>query len=242
MNRMNRTLVFATALATGLAASSLFAQAPAKAPASSHAAPAAAAAVVPEAIPAKVAVIAFEQGVVATNEGQRAVAEIQKKYEPKKAAIETQSAEVDSLKKQYQALPATLSDEERAKRLKDIDTKEKALQRDVEDAQNSYNSDVQEAYGKVAQKFGGTAVKYAQDNGFTLLLNIGGQQQLPTVLWWQQTTDITEAAINAYNSSPTFSTARKASWGMSTLPMRFMRFLPSFCFSRSLRLRLMSPP
>jgi outer membrane protein len=199
MNRMNRTLVFATALATGLAASSLFAQAPAKAPASSHAAPAAAAAVVPEAIPAKVAVIAFEQGVVATNEGQRAVAEIQKKYEPKKAAIETQSAEVDSLKKQYQALPATLSDEERAKRLKDIDTKEKALQRDVEDAQNSYNSDVQEAYGKVAQKFGGTAVKYAQDNGFTLLLNIGGQQQLPTVLWWQQTTDITEAAINAYN-------------------------------------------
>ena len=199
MNRMNRTLVFATALATGLAASSLFAQAPAKAPASSHAAPAAAAAVVPEAIPAKVAVIAFEQGVVATNEGQRAVAEIQKKYEPKKAAIETQSAEVDSLKKQYQALPATLSDEERAKRLKDIDTKEKALQRDVEDAQNSYNSDVQEAYGKVAQKFGGTAVKYAQDNGFTLLLNIGGQQQLPTVLWWQQTTDITEAAITAYN-------------------------------------------
>jgi len=43
-------------------------------------------------------------------------------------------------------------------------------------------------------------------------------------------------------SSPTLRTARKASCGMSTLPIRFMRFLPSFCFSRSLRLRLMSPP
>jgi hypothetical protein len=42
-------------------------------------------------------------------------------------------------------------------------------------------------------------VKYAQEHGFTLLLNIGGQQQLPTVLWWQQTTDITQAAIDAYN-------------------------------------------
>ena len=42
--------------------------------------------------------------------------------------------------------------------------------------------------------------------------------------------------------SPTFRTARKASWGISTRPMRFMRFFPSFCFSRSLRLRLMSPP
>jgi Skp family chaperone for outer membrane proteins len=193
---MNRTLVLATALASGLAASSLFAQSPAKA----TPAPAAPAApVAPQAIPAKVAVIAFEQGVVASNEGQRAVAEIQKKYEPKKANIDTQSAEVDSLKKQYQALPATLSDEERANRLKAIDVKEKALQRDVEDAQNAYNSDVQEAYGKVAQKFGGTAVKYAQENGFTLLLNIGGQQQLPTVLWWQQSTDITQAVINAYN-------------------------------------------
>jgi outer membrane protein len=196
---MNRTLVFATALATGLAASSLFAQAPATAPAPAAAPSTPAAVAPPQAIPAKVAVIAFEQGVIATNEGQRAEADIQKKFEPKKSAIDAQSAEVESLKKQYQALPATLSDEERASRMKAIDTKQKELQRDVEDAQNSYNSDVQEALGKVAQKFGGTAVKYAQDHGFTLLLNIGGQQGLPTVLWWQQETDITQAAVNAYN-------------------------------------------
>ena len=43
-------------------------------------------------------------------------------------------------------------------------------------------------------------------------------------------------------SSPTLSTARKASWGISTRPIRFIRFLPSFCFSRSFRLREMSPP
>ena len=39
-----------------------------------------------------------------------------------------------------------------------------------------------------------------------------------------------------------FRTARKAFWGTSTEPMRFMRFLPAFCFSSSLRLREMSPP
>ena len=191
---MNRTLVFATALAAGLATTNLIAQAPA-------AAAAPAAAVAPQAIPAKVAIVAFEQAVVATNEGQRSVAEVQKKYEPKKTQIESQGAEVDSLKKQLQALPASAPDDQRASLIKNIDTKDKALQRDAEDAQNSYQSDLQEAYGKVAQKVGATAVKYAQDNGFTLMLNVGGQQQANPVLWFAQTTDITQAVINAYNVS-----------------------------------------
>jgi outer membrane protein len=193
---MNRKLVIAAALAAGLAIPSLVAQAPAAEK------PAAAPAVQPEAVPAKIAVIAFEQAVVATNEGQRAVAEVQKKYEPQKAKIDSEASEVDSLKKQLQALPTTTSDDERANRTRVIDTKEKELNRNAEDAQNAYQGDLQEAYGKVAQKVGKAAVSYAQSNGFTLMLNVGGNQQTPNpVLWFAQETDITQAVINAYNAS-----------------------------------------
>jgi outer membrane protein len=191
---MNRSVVFA--LAAGLVAAPLFAQ---TAPAAS-AAPAAA--LPPAAIPAKVAIIAFEQAVVATNEGQRAVAEVNKKYEPKKAQIETLGNEVESLKKQLQALPATTSDEERTNRLKVIDTKEKQLNRDAEDAQTAYQNDLQEAYGKVAQKVGKSAVDYCGANGYTLLINVGGSQQAPNpVLWFTPQSDVTQAVINAYNTS-----------------------------------------
>jgi len=197
---MNRTLVL-TALAAGLATSTLAApkltaQATPAAPA-----PAAPAAPVPQALPTKVAVISFEQAVVATNEAQKVTAEIQKKYDPKKTAIETEGNELDSLKKQLQALPATASDEERASRMKVIDQKEKELQHEVEDASNAYQADVQEALGKIAQKVGGTAVKYVQDNGFTLLLNVGGNQQTPNpVLWYDvPKMDVTQAVINEYN-------------------------------------------
>jgi Skp family chaperone for outer membrane proteins len=197
---MNRTLILATALAAGLATSTLVAQAPAAPAAAPVTAPVA---VPPQAIPAKIAIIAFEQVVVATNEGQRAFADVQKKYEPKKKQIDDLANEVDSLQKQLQALPATTSDEERTNRIKAIDTKQKQLQRDGEDAQNAYQGDLQEAYGKVAQKVGNTMVKYVQDNGFTLLLNKGAQQQqgIDPVLWWNPSTDISQAVVNAYNAS-----------------------------------------
>jgi outer membrane protein len=204
-HRMNRNLFFATVMATGLAALSVSstataqATAPAPAPAAAPAAPPVP--VAPQALPAKVAIIAFEQAVVATNEGQKAVADIQKKYEPKKNQIDAEAKEVDSLKAQNQALPATATDEARAKLLRDIDKKEKDLQHDAEAAQNDYQADLQEAFGKIQQKVGNLAVKYAEDNGFTLLLNYPDpRQQTPNqILWFAQPMDITEAVVNQYN-------------------------------------------
>ena len=200
---MNRTLAIATVLASGLATMTLVAQtAPAAAaPAPAAAAPAAPAP--PQAIPAKVAIIAFEQVAGGTNEGQKLVADLRKKYEPKNTELQGRATELESLKKQLQALPPATPDEERAKRMKDIDLKDKRLQQDAQDLQQEEQSDFQDGFSKLMQKVGPVAVKYASDNGFTLLLNTGsGQDQaLPTVLWWNQATDVSQAVVNAYNLS-----------------------------------------
>jgi Skp family chaperone for outer membrane proteins len=199
---MNRTLVLVSALGAGLMTVAGMAQTPAAPapttpPASKPAAEAAP--VTPQAIPAKIALVAFEQAVFATNEGQRAVQDIQQKYKPKKDTIDTLSQEVESLKKQLQSAPATLSDAERATRLKTIDTKEKQLNRDAEDAQTAYNADLQEAYGKLAAKVSATLKKYVSDSGFTLLLDVSSQQS--NVMWANQSTDVTQALVTAYNTS-----------------------------------------
>ncbi len=200
---MNRTLAIATVLASGLATMTLVAQtapaAAAPAPAPATAAPTAPAP--PQAIPAKVAIIAFEQVAGGTNEGQKLVADLRKKYEPKNTDLQGRATELESLKKQLQALPPATPDEERAKRMKDIDIKDKRLQQDAQDLQQEEQSDFQDGFGKLMQKVGPVAVKYANDNGFTLLLNTGsGQEQaLPTVLWWNQATDVSQAVVNAYN-------------------------------------------
>jgi Skp family chaperone for outer membrane proteins len=155
----------------------------------------------PQAYPAKVALVAFEQAVYGTNEGMRAADEIRKKFQPQKDKIDALATEVDTLKKQLQAAPATLTDAERAQRLKTIDSKDKEYQRQVDDATNAYQSDLQEALGKIAQKVSVVMQDYVEKNGYTILLNIGDQQS--PVMWWAKNpnADITLAVVAAYNAS-----------------------------------------
>ena len=206
---MNYKSVFLTALVAGLLPVAAVAQAspeppaaPPAAPAAQPAAPAAQPALpVPEAFPAKIALIAFQQAVIATNEGQRALADIRKKYEPKQTQLEGVSNEIDTLKKQLQSAPATLSDTERAARMKTLDTKQKQLDRDTEDARTAYQADLQDAYGKIAQKVNAAMISYVEKNGYTVVFDVGGEQS--SIMWAKRepSGDITEAVVNAYNAS-----------------------------------------
>ncbi|HEY4382158.1 MAG TPA: OmpH family outer membrane protein [Acidobacteriaceae bacterium] len=201
---MNSKSVLLAALAASLLPVTAVAQAspaPSAAPAAPATQAAAPAASAPQAYPAKVALIAFQQAVMMTNEGQRAVADIRKKYEPKQTQLEALNTEIDTLKKQLQAAPATLSDADRAARMKTLDTKQKQLDRDTEDARTAYQADLQDAYGKVATKVSSAVMNYVEKNGYTLLLDVGGEQS--SVMWAKKdpSSDITEAVVNAYNVS-----------------------------------------
>jgi Skp family chaperone for outer membrane proteins len=195
---MNRTFALVTALAAGMTSAAGVAQtagpqAPATAP---TAAPPL------QVVPAKIALIEFEQATAATNEGQRALQALQKKYEPQKAQLQALGTEIESLTKQLQGAPATMSDDEKASRARTIDLKQKQLQRDGDDATAAFNAELQETLGGVAKKLGPVVIKYVQDNGYTMLLDNTGQQGGLAVLWTQPgTTDISQAVVDAYNAS-----------------------------------------
>ncbi len=199
---MNSKLVLVSALAAGVMTTAGMAQtAGPQAPAAS-APTTAAAPPPPQAIPAKIALIEFEQAAAATNEGQKNVADIQKKYEPQKAKLQALQTEIDSLTKQLQAAPATTPEDEMASRARTIDTKQKQLQRDAEDASNAYSAEVQEAIGKIAQKLGPVVIKYVQQNGYTMLIdNTGQPQQGGLNVLWAPGADISQAVVDAYNAS-----------------------------------------
>jgi outer membrane protein len=150
--------------------------------------------------PTKVAVIAFQAAVGQTNEFQRNFADLQKKYEPKRQQLQTMATEIDTLDKQLQAQGDKLSDGERASRAKIIEDKKKQAQRFQDDAQNDLQGEMQETYNGVASKVFDVLSSYAQQQGFTLVLDeTSNQQQAPVVLYAGANTDITKAVIDAYN-------------------------------------------
>src|ERR1035441_5295928 len=93
---------------------------------------------------------------------------MQKKYEPKRTELEAAQTEIDSLTKQLQNAPASMTDEEKASRARTIDTKQKQLQRDADDAQSAFAADMQEVIAKIEPKLGPVVMKYVQQNGFTI--------------------------------------------------------------------------
>jgi len=177
---MKRSLVLATLLASGLALSAV-AQ---TRPASSFP-------------PTKIGVITFQLVVAQTNEGQRNFADLQKKYLPRENALKAQNDEIESLTKQLQAQAATLSEAARATQARTIDEKKKKLDRDAEDLRTEGGQEANEMYNTLASKVYDVVVSYAQQQGYTLVLDFT-QQQSP-ILMATPTTDISKAVLDAYN-------------------------------------------
>jgi outer membrane protein len=142
--------------------------------------------------------VAFQVAVAQTNEGQRNFADIQRKFEPKRNQIKASGDEIETLKKQLQAQGDKLSPAEAASRTKAIDDKTKALQRTAEDAQNDYQSEIQEMYNTLASKVFEVVDSYAKEQGFTLVLDASAQQS--PILWAAEATNITQPIIAAYNA------------------------------------------
>ncbi len=151
--------------------------------------------------PPKIAVIQFQPAVAATNEFQRDFAAVQKKFEPKQTELKNLANEIDRLSRDLQSDAAKLSEAEQASRARTIDSKKKQAQRMAEDAQSEYEQALQEVLNRVAAKVGDVLTKYANDHGYTLVVDrTEKQDETPVVLWANPSVDITQQIVDAYNA------------------------------------------
>jgi outer membrane protein len=148
--------------------------------------------------PTKVGIINIELAIVGSNEGQRDFAALQKRFEPKQNELQTLGKEVDDLKKQLNTQGDKLNDDARATLVKNIEQKQKSLQRSLEDAQNDFQTQQKELANQIGRKILVVLDKYAKDNGFAVILDVSNPQS--GVLWAGASTDMTKDIVDAYNA------------------------------------------
>ena len=147
----------------------------------------------------KVGAINIQEAIFGSNEGQRDLQGLQKKFEPKQNELKGQNDELEGLKKQLTAQQDKLNEEALATLKKQIEAKQKVFDRSVQDAQEDFGNQNQEIATRILQKMAPMIVKYSQENGFGMIVDTSKPWPQSNVLWWGETIDITKAVVDAYN-------------------------------------------
>jgi outer membrane protein len=148
--------------------------------------------------PTKVAIIHIQQAIVSTKDGQKAQADIQTRFGPKRTALEKKQQDLAALQDQLKKGSATMSDDAKNKIARDIDSLNKDLTRGGED----FDAEVQQEENKIMNDLGTKMLdvvgKYASQNGYAMVLDISQQQ---TVLWADPGVNITAECIKLYDQA-----------------------------------------
>ena len=85
----------------------------------------------------KVGIISIQDAIVASNEGQRDFEALSKKLEPKQTELKNVNDEIEGLKKQLNTQGEKLNEQTRSSLVKQIEQKQKSLDRSVQDARDT---------------------------------------------------------------------------------------------------------
>jgi outer membrane protein len=147
----------------------------------------------------KFAVINIQGAIISTKDGQKAAAELNAKTAPKKRELEQKQNDINSLQDQLNKGSNTLSDSAKNDLYKNIESKKKSLQREVEDAQADLESDQQKLLQQLGQKILAVIEKYSRDNNITMVVDVSSPQT--PVLYASPSIDITKEIIELYDKS-----------------------------------------
>jgi outer membrane protein len=142
-----------------------------------------------------------EAAVFGSNEGRRDADALTKKLEPKQNELKAQNQELEDLQKQLQTQGDKLNEDAKATLVKQIESKKKSLDRSVQDFQEDGQNQGKEIFTRILQKMAPTIVKYAQENGYQLIVDTSNNWPQSQVLWSGEGVDITKAVVDAYNVS-----------------------------------------
>jgi outer membrane protein len=153
----------------------------------------------PAQAPTKIAIIHLQNAIIGTKDGQKAAKELETRFMPKRQEIEKRQGEIQALQQQLRASSNTASEEQKNKLMRDIDVKQKALQRDGEDASAELDQEQQKLFQEIGGKVMAVIDKYASDNGFAVVIDVSAQAS--PILYASTSVDITRQVVELFDKN-----------------------------------------
>lgn len=150
--------------------------------------------------PSKVGVINVQGAIIGTKDGQKASQELDAKFQPRNKEFESRNSELSSLQDQYNKGGSVMSEDKRNQLARDIDEKKKRLERDTTDAREELQTEQQRLLQGLGQRMIAVIEKYAKDNGYTMILDVGNPNT--PVLYASSAIDITQDIVSLYDKNP----------------------------------------
>ncbi|MFZ3210797.1 MAG: OmpH family outer membrane protein, partial [Terriglobales bacterium] len=144
--------------------------------------------------------INIQGAILASNEGRRDLEALDKKFDPKRTELQNLSKEIDDLKKQLNTQGDKMNEEARGTLVRSLETKQKAMQRASEDAQNEYQQQQAEIAQRILQKMAPLIDKFARDNQYAVLMDVSQPWPQGPVLWFGASADVTKQVVELYNA------------------------------------------
>ena len=144
-----------------------------------------------------IGIIHIQEALISTEDGNKAVADLQTRFEPTSKRLEGMQNEIVSLKTELNKGSNTMSEERRREIARDIDQKTRSLNRATEDAQAEFQQAQDQILQNLGQRMMAIINKYSNDKGYKLILDISSPQS--PVLFAANGIDITQDVIKLYD-------------------------------------------
>ncbi len=150
-------------------------------------------------VPTWVAVINVQKAITGTNDGKKALQDLNARVAPKQKDFDARQRELAQLQDQLTKGANLMSDEKKTQLTQDLEDRKKKLERDVQDAQEDVQNHQRGVMDALSRKLTAVVTKYAKDNKYALVFETGSADS--QVIYSADAIDITPAVIALYDQT-----------------------------------------
>jgi len=149
----------------------------------------------------KVGILNIQQAILATQEGKKATADLNTRFEPKQQELAGKQKSLQALQQKLQDGGNTLSTEAKAELTRTIESQQKELQFAAEQARTDFQGAENDMVNAIGNKMVKIVDDFAKKNGYAVILDVSFPWPQNPVLYASDGINITDPIVKLFDAA-----------------------------------------